>query len=65
MFYEIHKTVLGEGSYGKVFYAESQNCPFAIKQVKVKKLSADLRHQMEEELLILFRVDHPYVVKAV
>ena len=35
---------------------------YAVKILLMKKMSEPLRNQMREELKVLYKIDHPYIV---
>ena len=58
--------MLGAGAFGRVYLAESKRnsaAKYAIKIVPLKHVSEDVKDQMQEELFILNKLDHPYVAK--
>jgi len=57
--------VLGSGSFGKVFLATATNDPnfkVAIKAIPKKKLGKNLK-AIKQEINILWKLDHPNIVK--
>jgi serine/threonine protein kinase len=66
--YKVNDTLLGSGAFGKVYLGESKensNVKFAIKIVSIAKVTGKLREQMHEELLVLCKLDHPYVAQYI
>lgn len=64
--YQVRDFLLGEGAFGKVFLAHSKsdkNAKFAIKILPVANLSESTKQQMETEIEVLNKLDHPYVAK--
>jgi serine/threonine protein kinase len=63
--YNVKDYLLGSGAFGKVYLAESKtdkNVKYAVKVIPIRKLSNSLKKQMEYELEILYKIDHPYVI---
>lgn len=64
--YKVHNYLLGKGAFGRVYLAESKmnrESKYAIKIVPLKSISEPTKKQLEEELAILNKLDHPYVAK--
>jgi serine/threonine protein kinase len=62
--YNVKRTLLGAGAFGKVYLAESREDPnikFAIKIMHLKLLPPQLAKQLRSELTILQKLDHPYI----
>ena len=61
-------TLLGTGAFGKVYLAESKenkNVKYAVKVIPIKNLKESMKLQMEYELEILYKIDHPYVIQYI
>jgi serine/threonine protein kinase len=66
--YKVNDHLLGSGSFGKVYLGhskENENVKFAIKVLQLKNVSKTLREQMHEELLVLCKLDHPYIAQYI
>lgn len=66
--YNINPTVLGSGTYGKVFLASLKSNPnikFAIKTLPKSKLSDSNLNDIKEEIKILQTLDHPNIIKYI
>ena len=66
--YNVKEHLLGAGAFGKVYLAESKensNVKFAIKVMPTKNLTPTLRELMNQELEILYKLDHPYICQYV
>ena len=64
--YDIAKTPLGSGSFGKVFLATEKldkNFKIAIKVIDKTKLSKDDIDSLRNEVKTMETVDHPNIVK--
>jgi len=62
-----HQKILGSGSYGKVFLSYNIHNPemkVAIKVMDKEKMAFNLQN-IRDEVLILARLDHPYIVRYV
>ena len=60
--------LLGSGAFGKVYLGESKENPnvkFAVKILQLKNVSEALRNQMHEELMVLCKLDHPYIAQYI
>lgn len=62
--YNVQQKLLGAGAFGKVYLAESREdakIKFAIKILNTRKMNPQLVNQMQNELKILYKLDHPYI----
>ncbi len=65
-YYDVKDFLLGEGAFGKVFLASSktdENAKYAIKILPLAMLSKSTKTQMEQEICVLNKLDHPYVAR--
>ena len=66
--YNVKEVFLGKGAYGQVYLGElkrDSNIKYAVKILMMNKMSENLRNQMREELKVLYKIDHPYIVQYV
>ena len=66
--YNVKDILLGSGAFGKVYLGESKENPnvkFAVKILQLKNVSEALRNQMHEELMVLCKLDHPYIAQYI
>lgn len=63
--YTFEKSILGEGSYGTVFKAQSSkdaSCSYAVKQIKKPRIPEKL-NGLRREINNMLTVDHPNIIK--
>jgi len=64
--YIVHDYLLGAGAFGRVYLAESKmnkSAKYAIKIMPLKRVNDETKAQLREELVVLNKLDHPYVAK--
>lgn len=56
---------IGKGSFAKVYKAYHKDTKelFAVKAVELKKLNKKLLESLESEIEILFKINHPHIIK--
>jgi serine/threonine protein kinase len=63
--YTIHKSLLGKGSYAKVYYGihNETKREIAMKKMSFSKLQNEIKDKVIQEIHILQRLNHPNVMK--
>jgi hypothetical protein len=60
--YTLGREPLGRGAYGRVYYAEKDSCPYAVKQCDVE--SKDQQNAILDEAVRLSKLKHEAIVEV-